>query len=203
MQRFVELVLSNDINQRILDRLDHLHAPDAWLVAGCLFQTVWNCLSDKPPGADILDYDIFYHDPTDLSWEGEDRHIRRTREVFADVDADIQIRNQARVHLWYAQKFGIPCPPLRSAMDGIDHFLNQSSCFGIRKQGNVVEVYAPFGHDDLFAMVVRPNPRRDLPEVYRRKAERWLQAWPSLSIVPWPATGGESSARHQSPGKKP
>jgi len=31
--------------------------------------------------------------------------------VFAGLPAPVQIRNQARVHLWYGPKFGLPCPP--------------------------------------------------------------------------------------------
>ena len=39
----------------ILDRWDALALPDGWLVAGCLFQTVWNLKTDRPPTADIQD----------------------------------------------------------------------------------------------------------------------------------------------------
>jgi len=39
---FVVQVLSNPANRAILQRLPALGLPDAWLVAGCLFQTVWN-----------------------------------------------------------------------------------------------------------------------------------------------------------------
>lgn len=31
--------------------------------------------------------------------------------------------NQARVHLWYAEKFGVPATPFRRATDGIDAFV--------------------------------------------------------------------------------
>jgi hypothetical protein len=42
------------------------------VTAGCLFQTVWNVVTDRPPTSGIKDYDIFYFDGTDLSWEAED-----------------------------------------------------------------------------------------------------------------------------------
>src|SRR5262245_30755347 len=183
--RFVDLILRNPKNDLILERLGDLGLPDAYLVSGCLFQTVWNCLSGKAPDADILDYDLFYYDASELSWEAEDSVIRRCASEFADLEVDVQVRNQARVHLWYANKFEVECPPLRSSRDGIDHFLNQSSCFGVRRAGRAMEVYAPFGYRDLFDRVVRPNRRRPLPRVYYEKTARWSRCWPSLTVIPW------------------
>ena len=95
---FIAAVLSNPINRTILDRLPTLDLPDAWLVSGALFQTVWNVLTNRPPEFGIRDYDIFYFDPDD-SWAAEDAIIRRIGAPFADVTAEIEIRNQARVHL--------------------------------------------------------------------------------------------------------
>ncbi len=120
-----------------------------------------NCLTGKRPDADILDYDLFYFDDRDLSYEAEDAVIHRAAGLFADLGVEVQVRNQARVHLWYAQKFGIPCPPLRSSRDAIDHFLVEPSCLGLRQQAGTIEVYAPFGFTDLFSMTVRPNCRRN------------------------------------------
>lgn len=190
--RFLTLVRRNRTNALLLERLPELALPDCHLVAGCLFQTVWNCLSGKRPDADIADYDVFYHDPSDLSWEAEDATIRRAATVLGDLGVDVQIRNQSRVHLWYGEKFGVECPQLRSSRDGIDHFLNRSSCFGVRCNGGDPEVYAPFGYADLFSMTVRPNPRRELPEVYEGKARRWVAAWPDLQVVAWPGTSVEA-----------
>jgi hypothetical protein len=187
-QRFMDLVLQNSSNAAILARLPHLELPGACLTGGCLFQTVWNVLSQRAAFADILDYDIFYFDDTDLSWEAEDAAIRRVSRALADAGVQVQVRNQARVHLWYEHRFGAPCEPLRSALDGIDHFLNQSSCFGIRSADSGLEVYAPFGFDDLFSMTVRPNRRRNLPTVYHEKAARWSAAWKGLKVLPWADT---------------
>jgi hypothetical protein len=38
------------------------------------------------------------------------------------VLAEVEIRDEARVHLWYEAKFGTPCPPYTSAADAIDSF---------------------------------------------------------------------------------
>jgi hypothetical protein len=188
-QEFIRLVLANPVNATLLERLPALRLPDCYLVAGCIFQSVWNGLTGRPATYGISDYDVFYYDATDLSWEAEDRVIRMCASEFADVPAEVQVRNQARVHLWYPQKYGVECPQLVSSRDGIDTFLNQSSCFGIQaERDGSFNVYAPFGYDDLFALTVRPNVRRAVPSVYYHKAARWSECWPELTVIPWNAS---------------
>jgi Nucleotidyltransferase len=56
-----------------------------YLVAGCLYQTVWNVATGQPPEAGILDYDLAYFDATDLSWEAEDAVIRAGSNAFGHL----------------------------------------------------------------------------------------------------------------------
>jgi len=97
---FERMVLSNPAVATVVERLPHLGVPDCYLAAGALFQTVWNCLSGRDPAAGIKDYDVTYFDATDVTWDGEDQVIRRAAEVFADLDDGVEVRNEARVHLW-------------------------------------------------------------------------------------------------------
>ena len=186
-RRFRLAILANPYNREILARAPQLALDDAWLVSGCLFQTVWNVLDGREPTYGIKDYDIFYFD-ADTSWEAEDAKIRYAAAAFADLGLEIEVRNQARVHLWYEQKFGVACPQFRSSRDGIDHFLNTFSMVGVSPEGNGLRLYAPVGLQDVFARIMRPNPlwrgnsRRDR---YDEKAARWKSLWPSLTIAPW------------------
>jgi hypothetical protein len=52
-----------------------------------------------------------------------------------------------------------------------------------------LRTHAPYGYDDLFAMVVRPNRRLAPRHVYEAKAESWVQQWPELTILPWDDAG--------------
>lgn len=184
LEQFLGLTCGNPINRLILERLPALDLHDAWLVSGGLFQTVWNAMTGRDLLHGIRDYDVFYFDP-DLSWEAEDRVIRRCATAFADVGAAVEVRNQARVHLWYRAKFGTRYPPLRSATEGIDRFLAVASMVGVRPRGADFEVYAPHGFADIEAMVVRPNRRSNFRrELYEEKAARWKTLWPELKIVP-------------------
>jgi uncharacterized protein len=177
----------------VLDRAPALGIGDWWLTAGVLFQTVWNSLTGRPPGTGIRDADFFYFDP-DTSWSAEDAVIRAGAELFADLPVPVEIRNEARVHLWYADRFGIPAPPFRDCEDAIDSFA-AVCCYGVTADASGrLRVYAPHGYDDLFAMTVRPNKRLAPRHVYEAKAARWAQQWPELTVLPWPggppASGG-------------
>ena len=74
--RFLTAALRNPVNEIIAEELFRLGLPDAWLVSGCLVQTVWNVLTGRAVDYGINDYDVFYFDP-DTSWEAEDAVIRK------------------------------------------------------------------------------------------------------------------------------
>jgi uncharacterized protein len=179
---FLETILRNRFNREILPRLPSLGLSDVWLVSGALFQTVWNVTINRQPEFGIRDYDIFYFD-RDTSWDAEDAAIRRAQKVFGDLGIAIELRNQARVHLWYEEKFGKPYPPLHRTTDGIDRFLMHCAQVGINADG--IEVYAPRGFDDISKMTIRPNRTANFhPDRYREKALRWQESWPELTILP-------------------
>lgn len=178
----------NEVLTDVLTRAATLELPGWYVTAGCLFQTVWNVVTDRPVTSGIKDYDIFYFDATDLSWEAEDAAIKAGQEVFAGLPAEVEIRNEARVHLWYEQKFGVPCPPHESTEAAIDSFAATTCCLGVRLDPDGGwRVYAPHGLSDVFNLVVRPNPVLAPREVYEAKAARWRDEWPELTVLPWPS----------------
>lgn len=105
--QFLAAALSNPANRMIADELFRLALPDAWLVSGCLVQSVWNMQTNRPVDYGISDYDIFYFDP-DTSWDAEDAVIRKLQARLGDLRVVIEARNQARVHLWYPQRTACP-----------------------------------------------------------------------------------------------
>jgi uncharacterized protein len=178
----------NPINAVLLERLPGLGLPDCWLVAGCLFQTVWNVQTGRPPGENISDYDVFYFDGTDLSYAAEDLIIKKVAAEFADLDAVIEVRNQARVHLWYRQRFGHDYPRLTASTAGIARFLVAATCVGVATtvpSGPAPDpvVFAPFGLEELYAGILRPNPTLDHPRRFSEKASSYQRRWPWLQII--------------------
>jgi hypothetical protein len=184
-ERFLAVVMADPTVRAVLDRAPELGPAEWWLTAGVLFQTVWNSLTGRPAGTGIRDADLFYFD-ADTSWEAEDAVIRAGAALFADLPVPVEIRNEARVHLWYADHFGTPAAPFRDCADAIDHFAAVCCCYGVTVEpGGGLGVYAPHGYDDLFAMVVRPNRRLAPRHVYEAKTGRWRQQWPELTVLPW------------------
>ena len=181
---FIALVLTNPVNRAILARLPELELQDAWLVSGALFQTAWNAITDRPAQHGIRDYDLFYFD-SDTTWQAEDKAIRRALPLLSEIDAAIEIRNQARVHLWYEEKFGKPYPPLSCTTHGVDRFLTVNAKVGIGFDGRSYQVYAPNGFDDIAELIVRPNRTPNFHAGrYSEKAERWKNLWPEISVLP-------------------
>jgi uncharacterized protein len=169
----------------VLHRARSMKLPGWYIAAGAVVQTIWNHVTGRDPEHGIKDYDLLYFDPDDLSWEAEDAVINAGREVFGDLP--VEIRNEARVHLWYEDKFGVPCPPYDSAEAAIDSFPCSTCCLGVRLTlTGDWKIYAPHGFADAFNLVLRPNPILAPGEVYNTKAARWVRDWPELTTLPWP-----------------
>ncbi len=180
---FLAAALRNPVNEAIADELFQLALPDAWIVSGCLVQTVWNVLTKRALDYGIADYDVFYFDP-DISWQAEDAVIRRLLGRLTKLGVKVEARNQARVHLWYPEKHGLPYPALQSSTEGIDRFLTKNTQVGIRRTPAGRDVYAPNGFADIAGMIVRSNPGSNFSaEKYEAKAARWKALWPELTVL--------------------
>ena len=113
--RLSEIVRATAPLMRVLTVARRLCLPD-WLVfSGAVYQPVLNHLTGRPLDNGIKDYDLAYFDASDLSYEAEDAVIRRVKAAFDEpLRSMVEVRNQARVHLWFEAKFGEPYAPLSS-----------------------------------------------------------------------------------------
>jgi len=184
--RFAAIIRADPDLMRLLERLRTLDLPQWWLVAGCLYQTVWNTLTDRPRGDGINDYDVIYFDADDLSWEAEDTVIRRVAAATKECVGPVQVRNQARVHLWFADRFGCDYPQLRRAEESLRYYASFVQAVGVRLTADdCLDVAAPFGLDDVFAMRIRPNHALNNAASHTDKAARAKAIWPQVVIEPW------------------
>ena len=183
----LESILRNNPDlAALLDRFAEIALPDVWIVAGCIAQTVWNHRFGLAAGHGIGDIDLVYFDP-DLSETTEEAHAQRLRAQFPALTTWLDVKNQARVHQWYSDKFGRPLTPDRSTPDAIATYPTTATSVGIRRHAGQTEICAPFGLQDLFAGIVRPNKVLVTETVYAAKATRWRAVWPGLTIIPWTA----------------
>lgn len=183
-QKLIEIVLKSELINTLLNRIPKLKLPNWYLGAGCISQTVWNYYHGFDLIHGIKDCDLVYFDP-DTSYEAEDVFIQQGKRLFGDLPIEVEIRNQARVHLWYADHFGQSIRPFKSVEDGIRSWPTTSTTVGLNKTGEEINVFAPFGLDDLLAMTIRPNKVQTTKANYEQKIKRWCDTWPQLTVIPW------------------
>jgi len=172
---------------RVLEGLRDLALPDHLLVSGAIYNSVWNVLTARPPLTGINDIDVVYFDASDIGWDAEDEVIKRLTAQFADLPLPVQARNQARVHVWFEQKFGSPFAPLTSSAEMLGRYASKCHAVGARlNAADELEIVAPFGLDDLFSFRVVPNPVLDNRLTHTQKGARAQAVWPELTIIPWP-----------------
>jgi uncharacterized protein len=182
----IEIVRGTPWLMDVLIRARGVALPDWRLVSGAIYNTVWNVLTGRPPLTGIKDADLFYWDGADLSYEAEDVVIRRGTEVFMGIPVPVEIRNQARVHLWFEAHFGTVYPPLRSSAEGVDRFASRTHAVSVRLEpDDAISVYAPYGLDDLFAFRITPNRMIDNRNTHETKGARAKSVWPEVTVEPW------------------
>ncbi len=175
----------NRLLVELLRRFDEIDLPDGWLVAGAIAQTVWNLSGGYPAERGIKDVDIVYYDPIDLSAETEAAQGSRIRALFTHLPVKLDVKNEARVHLWYEKVFGYSIEPYISAQNAIASFPTTATAIGVRGSADGLECCAPYGLADLFGLVVRPNRIQITRAIYEAKIARWQPLWPHLTFVPW------------------
>lgn len=181
-----EIVSTDPVVWAALKAARELDLPDWLIVSGAIYNTVWNHLTGKPSGHGLKDIDLFYFDGSDLSWDAEDAVIRQGEAAFADLHVPVEIRNQARVHLWYPERFGRECPAYRNSSESLAYFASKTHAVGVRfdRHGTLL-VEAPFGLDDIFSLRVTPNHALDNRDTHEEKGRRARENWSEVTVVPW------------------
>lgn len=182
--RLVTIVRDNPQLMQVLTTVRGLDLPDWRVFSGAVYQAVWNAQTGRPAGYGIRDYDLGYFDP-DTRWDTEDAVITRVAAAFEPPLRDlVEVRNQARVHLWFEQKFGEPYDPLTNTDEALARFVAPAFAVGVRLEADdTISVAAPFGLEDVFAMTLRPNPVRGVARGWRRTVENARDRWPEITVI--------------------
>jgi hypothetical protein len=169
---------------QVLATARELNLPDWLIFSGAIYQRVLNDRTGRDLDYGIKDYDLGYFDP-DISWDAEDAVIRRVANAFEPPLREmVEVRNQARVHVWFEGKFGEAYSPLTHTAEAVDRFVSPLFAVGVRLEpDDRMTIVAPFGLEDLFGLRLRPNPSRPIGE-FARKVTPLTARWPELSIEP-------------------
>ena len=185
-----KILFKNKELVNIMKVIDECKIDNCYVGAGCINQTIFNYYHGYDIDYGINDYDIVYYDE-DLSYEAEDKIIKLIKSKL-DTKVKLDIKNEARVHIWYYDKYGIKRTPYTSVEDAIGSWGATVTCVGVKIKNNKFYVYAPYGLNDIFNMTIRPVKYQFDKELYEERCNRWKSKWPRLKIISWDGDNNES-----------
>jgi hypothetical protein len=154
-----------------------------YVAAGAVRDTVWDALTGRPSTRPSGDVDVVYW----AEAEPEGAPLAYETKLRAALPAIVwEVTNQATIHLWHRQMQGLAAEPHRSVADGLATWPETATAVGVRLGAEgTLDILAPLGLADLFALRLRHNPVLTSPDVFRQraKAKRWLQRWPELQLI--------------------
>ena len=163
----------------------NLNLPSWCIGAGAVRNLVWDSLHNFQTPSALSDIDVAYFDASDLSAQRDAEIQHRLNTVYPV--APWEVTNQAAVHTWFEAAFGHPVEPLVSLEDAVASWPEFATTVGLTlRDDDSIDVIAPYGLDDLFAMVVRRNPARVSVDTYRRRVEQkqYQKRWPNVAVIP-------------------
>lgn len=154
-----------------------------WCIgAGAIRNRVWDHLHHIGCGDADSDVDLVYFDTDALPSEDGALQARLARLL---PDVSWHVTNQAHVHRWYEQSFGQAVQAVASLEEGISTWPEYATCVGLTLDaGGSMDVIAPHGLEDFFALRLRHNPMRATRSTFLQRvtSKRWLERWPELRI---------------------
>jgi hypothetical protein len=151
---------------------------DCAIGAGFIRAAVWDYLSHLGEWTAVEDVDVIYFDPKSADPRCELAIERSLAEMMPGLPWSV--RNQARMHLRNGDR------PYVSTLDALHFWLETPTCIAVcLSPHDHLELLAPFGLADLFAMTIRPTPRgRERISAYRQRlqSKRWHERWPGVRV---------------------
>ena len=187
--RLAGIVRADPGLMHVLTTVRGLGLNDWRVFSGAVYQSVWNAVTGRPVGYGRKDYDLGYFDP-DVSWDAEDVVIKRVAAAFDEpFRTDVEVRNQARVHIWFPDRFGEPYEALTGTDEALARFVAPAFAVGVRLEADdAISIAAPFGLEDVFSMTLRPNPNRPVAKGWDKAVASARARWPELTVIqPEPA----------------
>lgn len=183
MKKLYSILNQNTKLIELLNYAKSLNIDNYYIGAGCIAQTIWNYQIGNDINYGISDYDFVYYD-NDLSEEVESKLRDKINSDLAHLNVRIDVKNQARVHLWYEKSFGFSIKPYFSVEGAIDTWPSTATSIGVRLENELI-AYSPFGLEDMFSQIIRPNKIMITKEIYDMKCNKWKNKWNSLTIIEW------------------
>ena len=148
-----------------------------YLAGGAITQLLWNSLLKHQQLDKIKDFDIVYFSRDEENNYSNYHQAKIEKLVTHKIKLDIV--NQAYVHEWYGNEI----TPFTRTEDGIQTWL-PAFAIGITKVKEL-KVYAPYGLNDAFNMIVRPNKLTMSKDHYLKMTLSFKSRWNQIDVFPW------------------
>lgn len=174
-----KLMMGDPLRRKALEAVSALDLPDSWIGAGFVRNAVWDHLHGNDVTAPNSDIDVVWFDAGSIH-EGLDRQAEH--ELHDAMPGLVwSVKNQARMHLRNGDA------AYSSVADAMRHWPETATAVAVRLDSSgSIEINAPLGLDDLFALRLRPTPSflADKLPIFidRISSKRWIERYPSLSI---------------------
>ncbi|GGJ85415.1 hypothetical protein GCM10009304_09320 [Pseudomonas matsuisoli] len=175
----IEMLLRGDpVRLQLLREVAALGLPDCWIGAGFIRSLVWDHSHGYESSSLANDVDVVWFDPKQ-GVEADRHHEQRLAASAPTVKWSV--KNQARMHA------GNGDAPYLSTTDAMRYWPETATAIAVRLSADGhLDITAPFGLDDLFALIVRPTPRfeNEKRAVYRDRIRRkkWHERWPKVCL---------------------
>lgn len=173
------LISSDSLRLSALEAVAALHLPDCWIGAGFVRDAVWDHLHGYDVADPTGDVDVIWYDAASPQPDVDHRIEQQLRDAMPKLCWSV--KNQARMHLRNGDA------PYTSAADAMRHWPETATAVAARlRLPDSIEVSAPHGLDDLFALRLRPAPlflTAKLPIFMERVySKHWIERYPRLSL---------------------
>lgn len=175
----MQILAKDALRMEALHILRSRNLTHGWIGAGFVRDAVWDALHERPQSAPTADVDVLWFDVQDATWERD----RALEGWFRERQAMLcwSVKNQARMHLHNGDV------PYCSVGDAMRFWPETATAIAVRLGENgEIEVNAPFGLDDLFALRLRPGPAflSERRGIFERRVESkcWLTRYPRVVI---------------------
>lgn len=178
-------------NKELMDILDFVYKlklPNFYIAAGSIFQTIWNYYDKKPLNYGIKDIDIIYYNNDDLTIDTDLKYYNMIKDYCnkKGYNYEIDVSNEARMHIWKKEKFNIDVKQYINSEDAINKWIATVHAIGITKDNNKLKIYAPYGLSDIYSRTIRPIKHEySSKDIYDKKAKSWSERFDNLNIIEW------------------
>ncbi|MFV8462778.1 nucleotidyltransferase family protein [Vibrio campbellii] len=156
--------------------------PNFYIAGGAITQVIWNSIENKPLLDQVKDFDIVYFDSSQLT--SEDEFKRRICSRLSHI-VDVDVKNQATIHERYSTKFGCSIQPYERVEQGIESWLSAFAIGFTIEGSDHIRIFAPYGLDDAFNMLIKPNKRAMTEQNYNKMTAGYNARWPRVRVLSW------------------